>query len=278
VRLAVFDEYRIGVVRDEGVVDVSYAVPDHTGRWPWREVLTLLADLPRLRPALEAAAREGTPRPLASVRLRAPVPLPGKVIAAPVNYRPRQFEMNVEAAPISQGVYLKAPSSVIGAGDAIVLPFADRRVDYEGELAVVIGREARRVPVERALEYVAGYTGCFDITLRGRESAATRKSFDTFTPLGPWLVTADEIGDPAELTLRVYVNEELRQRASAHEMLLSVPELIAWVSRLMTLYPGDVLATGTPPGVGPLHPGDRLALEIAGVGRLELPVHGPEAA
>ncbi|MBX5490943.1 MAG: fumarylacetoacetate hydrolase family protein [Chloroflexi bacterium] len=278
MRLAVFDQYRIGVVREQAVVDVSHAVPGYTGRWPWSDVLTLVAELPRLRPTLEAAAREGPSRPLASVRLRAPVPLPGKLLAAPVNYRPRQLEMNVETDAASQGVYLKAPSAVVGASDAIVLPFADRRVDYEGELAVVIGRVARHVPAERALEYVAGYTGGFDITLRGRESAATRKSFDTFAPLGPVLLTADEVPDPGELTVKVYVNDELRQRATAREMLLEVPELIAWASRLMTLYPGDVIMTGTPPGVGPLRPGDRLALEIPRIGRLELPVRGPEAA
>jgi 2-keto-4-pentenoate hydratase/2-oxohepta-3-ene-1,7-dioic acid hydratase in catechol pathway len=278
LRLVVFDDYRVGVVRGGAVIDVSAHVPEYTGRWPHCYMLTLIAQFAALRPVLEAAAERGAERPLATCRLRAPVPLPGKVIAAPVNYRPRQLEMNVDAGIESYGVYLKAPSSVIGAGDAICLPFPDRRVDYEGELALVIGREACAVPASRALEYVFGYTGCFDITMRGGESSATRKSFDTFTPLGPVLVTADEVPDPHDLQLAVHVNGELRQRASTRELVVGVAELVAYCSRLMTLYPGDVVTTGTPPGVGPLRPGDRVALEIDRIGRMELPVRLREAA
>jgi 2-keto-4-pentenoate hydratase/2-oxohepta-3-ene-1,7-dioic acid hydratase in catechol pathway len=273
VRLVVFDDYRLGVVRGADVVDVSSLVPGYTGRWPHGDVLTVIAEFPRLRRVFAAAAEQGAGRPLASVRLRAPVPLPGKVIAAPVNYRPRQLEMNVDLAIDAYGVYLKAPSAVIGGGDTIRLPYPDRRVDYEGELVVVIGREARAVPAARALEYVFGYTGGFDITLRGRESSATRKSFDTFAPLGPTLVTADAVPDPGDLTLSVYVNDELRQRASARELVTGIADLVAYCSRLMTLYPGDVVMTGTPTGVGPLRPGDRLVLTIEPlIGRMELGV------
>ncbi len=149
-------------------------------------------------------------------------------------------------------------------------------MDYEGELVVVIGREARAVSAAQALDHVFGYTGGFDLTLRGRQSSATRKSFDTFAPLGPTLVTADAVPDPGDLTLTVHVNDELRQRATARELVTGIADLVAYCSRLMTLYPGDVLMTGTPTGVGPLRPGDRVALTVAPlVGRMELGVVGP---
>ena len=275
MRLVVFDDYRIGAVRGEAVVDVSGAVPDYHGRWPHADVLGLVADFTRLRPALEDAAERGPARPLSSVRLRAPIPRPGKLLAAPPNYRPRQREMNVDAGLEALGMYLKASSAVVGGGDAIRLPYPDRRVDYEGEVALVIGREARDVPATAALDYVFGYTGCVDVTLRGRETSATRKSFDTFAPLGPTLVTTDDVPDPGELTVSVCVNDELRQRGAVRELVVGVADLVAYCSRLMTLYPGDVISTGTPAGVGPLRPGDRLALSVEPrVGRMELPVVG----
>jgi 2-keto-4-pentenoate hydratase/2-oxohepta-3-ene-1,7-dioic acid hydratase in catechol pathway len=206
------------------------------------------------------------------VSLSCPLPRPGKIVGVPANYRSHLKEMNVTTTVAELGVFLKAPSSVIGPGEVIYLPYSDRRTDQEGELAVVIGRHARQVDRDGALDYVFGYTCLLDITVRGGEDRSARKSFDTFTPIGPTLVTADEIPDPDDLRLRCWVGNELRQDCSTGEMIVDVRGLIAYASSVMTLEPGDIIATGTPAGVGPLTHGDTVAVEIERVGRLEVTV------
>lgn len=198
--------------------------------------------------------------PLRDVRLRVPVADPSKIIAAPVNYRDHQAEMNVDAQIGALGFFLKAQSSLLDPGGTIQLPYHDRRFDQEGELAVVIGRTARRVSEQDALSCVFGYTGLLDITMRGGEDRSVRKSFDTFTPMGPVLVTADEFGDPGEVQLRCWVSGELRQKASTRDLIWDVPRLVSYASSVTTLYPGDVITTGTPAGVGPLAAGDTIRL------------------
>jgi 2-keto-4-pentenoate hydratase/2-oxohepta-3-ene-1,7-dioic acid hydratase in catechol pathway len=224
--------------------------------------------------------RPGTP--LERVRLAAPVPYPGKVIAAPANYRLHVEEMarpemrdvvKQEVHAIDQyGVFLKAPSSVVGPGATVELPFADRRTDHEVELGVVIGTRARDVPRAEAMAHVFGYTGVIDITVRGGEDRSTRKSFDTFTPLGPALVTADEVPDPGHLGLALWVNGVARQNGNTQDMIWDIPKLIEYASHVMTLHPGDVLSTGTPDGVGPLAPGDEVTIEIERIGRMSVTV------
>jgi 2-keto-4-pentenoate hydratase/2-oxohepta-3-ene-1,7-dioic acid hydratase in catechol pathway len=204
--------------------------------------------------------------PLRDVRLRVPVADPSKIIAAPVNYRDHQAEMNVDAAVGALGFFLKAPSSLLDPGGTIQLPYHDRRFDQEGELAVVIGRTARRVSEREALSCVFGYTGLLDITMRGGEDRSTRKSFDTFTPMGPVLVTADEFGDPGDVQLRCWVSGDLRQKASTRDLIWDVARLVSYASSVATLYPGDVISTGTPAGVGPLTAGDTIRLELSGLG------------
>lgn len=211
-------------------------------------------------------------RPLAGTALAAPLARPGKVVAAPVNYADHKAEMAEVRTVADYGVFLKAPTSVIGPGDRVRLPYRDMRTDQEGELAVVIGRTASRVPAERALDHVFGYSALLDITVRSGEDRSTRKSFDTFTPLGPWVTTADEVGDPQDLRLRCWVDGELRQDTSTAAMVFGVAELIAYASHVMTLEPGDVIATGTPAGVGAIAAGQRVAVEISKVGRLEVDV------
>ncbi|MBV9232376.1 MAG: fumarylacetoacetate hydrolase family protein, partial [Chloroflexi bacterium] len=152
------------------------------------------------------------------------------------------------------------------------LPYLDKRTDQEAELTVVIGRTARNVSVDEALDCVFGYTCGLDITVRSTEDRSTRKSFDTFTPLGPWVVTSDEVGDPHNLELRCWVNGVLRQQANTHDLIFNVAELIAYTSSVMTLWPGDVILTGTPAGVGPIVGGDRILMEIEKVGQLEVTV------
>lgn len=200
------------------------------------------------------------------------VPDPTKVIAAPVNYRDHQQEMNEDYGIDALGVFLKAPSSVLGHGGTVVLPYTDRRFDQEGELAVVISRTARFVDVADALMYVAGYTCCLDITMRGGEDRSTRKSFDTFSPVGPQLVTPDEVGDLSRLQLRTTVNGTLRQDADIADLIWGVPELLSYASSVMTLYPGDIITTGTPAGIGQIADGDNVSVEIDGIGELTITV------
>jgi 2-keto-4-pentenoate hydratase/2-oxohepta-3-ene-1,7-dioic acid hydratase in catechol pathway len=204
--------------------------------------------------------------PLRDVRLRVPVADPSKIIAAPVNYRDHQAEMNVETQVGALGFFLKAPSSLLDPGGTIQLPYHDRRFDQEGELALVIGRTARRVGEQDALSCVFGYTGLLDITMRGGEDRSARKSFDTFTPMGPVLVTADEFGNPDDVELRCWVSGELRQKASTRDLIWSVARLVSYASSVTTLHPGDVITTGTPAGVGPLAAGDTIRLKLSGLG------------
>ncbi|MFC9435270.1 fumarylacetoacetate hydrolase family protein [Nocardia sp. NPDC057030] len=208
--------------------------------------------------------------PVEDVILDVPVPDPSKIVAAPVNYRDHQTEMHHPTHIDSLGVFLKAPSSLLPPGGTIVLPYHGRRFDQEGELALVIGKEARHVAVADALDYVAGYTGLLDMTMRGSEDRSMRKSFDTFTPMGPYLVTPDEAGPVHELSLRCWVDGALRQDASIGELIWDVPTLVSYVSSVMHLHPGDVISTGTPAGVGEVVHGQRIDLAISGFGELHV--------
>lgn len=210
--------------------------------------------------------------PLDSVQVRGVVPDPSKIVAAPVNYLDHQSEMNEDAHIDALGVFLKAPSSVIPNGGTVSLPYLDRRFDQEGELALVIGRTARHVAEEDAVDHIAGYTCLLDLTMRGGEDRSTRKSFDTFTPVGPDLVTPDEVGELSALRLRTWVNEELRQDADIADLIWGVPALVSYISSVMTLHPGDIVSTGTPAGVGRITDGDTVVVEIDNVGRLEVTV------
>jgi 2-keto-4-pentenoate hydratase/2-oxohepta-3-ene-1,7-dioic acid hydratase in catechol pathway len=255
--------HRVGVATDRGVVDVTEQIPAQGPGGPMRRLLAAGTALPDLK--LDGPV---VPAP----RLLAPVPDPSKIVAAPVNYVDHQVEMTQDSHIDSLGVFLKAPSSLIGDGGLVELPYDDRRFDQEGELAVVIGRRATHVPVEHALDHVAGYTCLLDMTMRGGEDRSVRKSFDTFTPAGPHLVTPDEVGALEELELHTWVGGALRQRADIRDLIWDVPALIAYVSSVMVLEPGDILATGTPAGVGQVRDGDDITVEITNVGRLSVTV------
>lgn len=271
MRLAVLDGDRAALVTDTDVFDVTDQLPTTAGAYggPWLPWLEHGATVEDLR-ALDLSA---CPKiPLAQADLRAPLSRPGKIVAAPVNYLDHKVEMHEQKTIAEYGVFLKANSSVIGPGETVELPYSDMRTDQEGELAIVIGRTARHVSVDKALGHVFGYTGVLDITVRSTEDRSTRKSFDTFTPLGPWIVTADEVGDPDSLPLRCWVGGELRQQTNTSELIFSIAELVSYASSVMTLHPGDVIATGTPAGVGPLSDGTQIRLEIDRIGTLEVGV------
>ena len=210
----------------------------------------------------------GATFPLDDVRLLAPV-LPSKVVAVGRNYADHAREMGTEP-PAEPVLFLKPSTAVVGHGDPIAYPVKlTQRVDYEGELAVIIGRLCREVPAAQAAEVIFGYTCANDVTardLQARDGQWTRaKGFDTFCPLGPWIETD---ADPADLELTTVVNGEVRQQARTSQLLYDVPALVEYVSTVMTLLPGDVLLTGTPAGVGPLEDGDEVSVTIENVGSL----------
>lgn len=213
----------------------------------------------------------GYRHPLTEVRLLAPV-LPSKVVGIGKNYGDHAAEMG-GPAPADPLLFLKPSTSVLGPGEPVRYPASSTHVDFEGELAVVIGRTCRDIPAEHALDAVLGYTCGNDVTARDQQASdgqwTRAKGHDTFCPLGPWLETHL---DPAELELTTTVNGEIRQHARTSSLLHPVAELIAWVSSVMTLLPGDVILTGTPAGVGPVHPGDEVSVTIEGIGTLTNPV------
>ena len=282
MRLVVYDGNKVGVVKDKEVVDVTDVVGAGAEEWPPVAMTRLIGGFAKLRPRLEEALKTRKGKALDAVKLAPPVPYPSKVIAAPANYRLHIQEMSTremrdvvkqEVHAIDQyGVFLKAPSSVVGPGATIELPFPDRRTDHEVELGFVVGKTARNVKMADAMSYVFGYTGVMDITVRGGEDRSTRKSFDSFTPLGPMLVTADEVPDPHNLQLKLWVNGEQRQDGNTKDMIWNIPKLIEYASHVMTLYPGDVFSTGTPDGVGPLKAGDEVTIEIERIGRMSVKV------
>ena len=252
MRLVSYDDGQVGCLADDQVIPLTpRTMRDAIAAWNAGELAT---------------AGHGQGTPIRDVRLRVPVADPSKIIAAPVNYRDHQAEMNVDTQVGALGFFLKAPSSLLDPGGTIQLPYHDRRFDQEGELALIIGRTARRVGEDDALSHVFGYTGLLDITMRGGEDRSTRKSFDTFTPMGPVLVTADEFGDPDDVSLRCWVSGELRQKGTTRDLIWSVGRLVSYASSVTTLYPGDVISTGTPAGVGPLTAGDSIRLELSGLG------------
>lgn len=280
MRLGLYDDHRLGVLATDGtVVDLTDLVPGHTA--PEERMNALIAGWGELRPRVGERAAAGGGTPEADVRLRAPQPRPRNLLAAPVNYHKHQQEMggddgvyagrNIMTVEVRKG-FCKAVTSIVGPDGAIELPWADRRFDHEAELGVIIGKETRRVSAEQALDHVFGYTPLLDITLRGEEDRSFRKSMDTFTPIGPLIVTADEVPDPENLDFWLTVNGETRQKSNTSYLIYGIAKLIEVYSEVMTLQPGDVIATGTPEGVGQIVPGDTVVLTIPEVGELTMPV------
>ncbi|HZR71066.1 MAG TPA: fumarylacetoacetate hydrolase family protein [Burkholderiales bacterium] len=265
-----------GVIRGDDVSDVSGS-PELAGGIPG-----LLAGGSRALAALHDAAARARRVPLADVRLLAPIARPPKFLAIGLNYADHVKEAGLEP-PTFPVFFNKQTTCVVGPGDAIHRPRVSALLDYEGELGVVIGRRCRHVPAERAREVIGGYLVVNDVTVRDWQFKAPTmtlgKSFDTHGPIGPWLVTADEIADPQDLRIRTWVNGELVQDASTREMIFGVAEQIATLSTAFTLEPGDVISTGTPAGVGIvrkpmllLKAGDVVRVEVEGVGAIENPV------
>jgi 2-keto-4-pentenoate hydratase/2-oxohepta-3-ene-1,7-dioic acid hydratase in catechol pathway len=273
MKIARFNGGRIGIVVGDTIRDVTVAAGIDPAEWPPVGPVRLIADFAALRDKLAAAAQMASPLPLDEARLETPVPWPNKVIAYPTNYRDHAAEMASTTRADLQGYFLKANSSLSGPNDPIELPdVPGREVHHECEIAVVIGKQGRQIPIAPAIDHVFGYSCLLDITIRGKEERVMRKSFDTFTPVGPWIVTADEIPDPADIGMRLWVNGEKRQEATTKDLIVDIAQMIALASSASTLYPGDIIATGTPAGVGPIRDGDRVTIEVDHVGRMSVPV------
>jgi len=290
VRVATLADHRlVALVEGGDAVDLTPVLTEGRIAAGPERVGDQLAALTARGERVRAYLASDPPRlPATSLRLVAPSPRPATVLAAPLNYRTHIGELgdrspqstNLDARQL--GLIVLAPASVTGPDGRIELPdLPGREFHYEGEIAVVIGRSARGVPPERAMEHVLGYTGLIDVTLRlpaaddpayGREERSMRKSYHTFTPTGPCILTSDEVPDPKALTLELLHNCEVRQRGCLADLIVGVPELVARASAMLPLRPGDLIATGTPDGVGAIAPGDELTLRVSGVGELRMPV------
>ena len=269
---------RTGVLAGEEIVDLT----DPTVGLPGDMATLLGAGEPALQAARRAPATAARRFGAGEVRLLAPVPAPPKVLAIGMNYRAHVAELGREA-PEFQYWFNKQRTCVVGPGAGIAVPAVSDKVDYEGELAMVIGRRCRHVPAARAMEVVAGFGVMNDVSVRDWQwrtpTFTMGKSFDTHGPLGPGIVTPDEIVDPGALAVRTWVNGELRQSGSTADLIFGLGEMIEYLTTAFTLEPGDVLATGTPAGVGAsfdpprwLVAGDTVRIEVEGVGVLENPV------
>jgi 2-keto-4-pentenoate hydratase/2-oxohepta-3-ene-1,7-dioic acid hydratase in catechol pathway len=278
MKICRYDDDRLGLVQGEEVLDVSEAleaIPEQ--RWPLAQGDPFILNFKAVLAAAKKLAPKAKRKPLSKVKLLAPVANPGKIIAAPINYNDHVAESikdpgiahgrtNIQRGIGEWGLFLKAGSSLIGFGEEIRLRWPERRNDHEVELALVIGKRGNKIPREKALEHVCAYAIGLDMTVRGPELQCFRKSIDTYSVLGPWLVTADEVGDPNHLDLSITVNGEVRQSSNTRFLVYDVERLIEFGSSMYTLHPGDVIMTGTPAGVSPVKPGDTLHAYVEGIG------------
>ena len=288
MKIARFDGGRIGVVTGNRITDVSDACGVDPAEWPPVGVNRVIASFAGLRRAIEAAVIAAPSRALADVRLETPIPWPHKLLAMPNNFAAHGAEMrtanfgggSANSAPADQaGFFMKSNASMIGPAEPIVLPDRpDRQFHYECELATVVGTGGTNIGVADALDHVFGYACLIDVTMRGAGERVMRKSFDSFTPVGPWITTSDEVGLPDDVELRLWLNGELRQHAVAHEMVVGIREQIALCSSVTRLEPGDIIASGTMAGVGALTAGDAVTIEVSRVGRMDLVVAAPVRA
>jgi len=270
MKICYFDDFRLGVLRGDEVVDVSAEVQDipHTG--PHDLISGLIARFDAYRPRLEKAAADGAGIPISGVRFRPPLPKPGKIDCMAVNY----MEDGTRDAPAPINAFHKAPEAVIGDGDTMVLPDVPASVfEGEAELGLVIGKTATNVPAADAMDHIFGYVNFIDGSARNLPPPGNTffqvKSRDTFAPIGPYIVTKDEIADPQKLQVRLWVNGTLMQDFNTDDMAHKIPRCIEWLSSIHTLSPGDLVASGTNHrGLNAFQDGDKVELEVEGLGRL----------
>ncbi len=284
MKLCRYNDNKLGVVENEQLIDISEAievVPET--RWPRPPGDGLIANLGTVKTVARMLRKWGFVQRHTSVDILSPVVNPTKVIGAPTNYAKHideaqadpEISVGRERSTIeTNGLFLKTPV-LVGPSEGVALQFPDRRQDHEIELAMIIGETCKNVAYDDALDVVAGYAIGLDMTVRGVEDRSMRKACDGYSVLGPWLVTADEIADPDALELAISVNGEERQRSTTADQIFDCRRLIEYATTFYTLYPGDVIMTGTPEGVGPVRPGDVMHCEIEGIGAMDVTVRAP---
>ncbi len=280
MRICWFDDNKLGLVEGDMVSDVSAALKVLPApQYPAPKGDLLIANLDKVRAEIEKVALAAKKVPISSARLLSPVASPTKIIGVPVNYMKHVQEAKEQLHVFTArhqgtieeaGLFLKSTSSLIGPSEPVKLRFPDRRSDHEMEVGVIIGQVANNVKEADALKYIAGYCIALDMVVRGSEDRSFRKSIDTYSVAGPWLVTADEIPDPGHLSFSLSVNGEVRQASNSELMILGIPRQIAWASEWYTLYPGDIIMTGTCEGVSRIVPGDVMHCEIEKIGAMDV--------
>ena len=273
MKLVLYNDFQPGVLKGDSVVDISQAIADLKGASPQETMQNLITNFESVRSKLEGLLASSQGVPLSSVRLRVPLPRPGKILCCIGNYKEGTQR---EIRPLD--IFLKSPDSVIGPGDTVVFPEYPATIfHHEAELAVVIKAKAKGVSEAEAMNHVFGYTAFMDVSARGvgRQGAGSflGKSYDTFGPLGPVVVTADEISDPHKLAIKYWVDGKLRHDYNTSNIEHPIPEVVAFASAVMTLLPGDIIALGTNhQGIGPLQDGEVGEIEIEGIGRMTINV------
>ena len=269
MKLVFFDDFKLGVLNGDQVVDISSVVQDVPHTEPGNLISGLIARFDDYRGRIESAA-QGQGKPVSEVRLRSPLPKPNNIVCMAVNY----MEDGTRDAPAPINAFQKSPNCVIGNGDTMVLPDMPATIfEGEAELALVIGKYAANVSEADAMSYIFGYLNFIDGSARGVPAFYQMKSRDTFAPMGPYLVTADEIANPQNLQVKLWVNGELKQNYNTDDMAHKIPRTISWISSIHPLEPGDVIATGTNHrGLSAFMDGDVIELETEGLGRLSIHV------
>lgn len=268
MKLLFFDDFKLGVLKGDAVVDVSETVQDipHTG--PHNLINGLIEHFADYRERLAQAVERGSGVPVSQVRIRPPLPKPYNIVCMAVNY----MENGTRSEPAPINAFQKAATSVIGNGDVMVLPDIPATIfEGEAELALVIGKRADQVSEAEAMDYVFGYLNFIDGSARGVPAFYQMKARGTFAPMGPYLVTADEVPDPQNRQVKLWVNGELKQDYNTDDMAHKIPRVISWISSIHPLEPGDIIATGTNHrGLSAFQNGDLIEIETAGLGRLRI--------
>jgi len=291
MKICRYNDDRMGVVRGDLVHDVTEAQTEIRKAAPYAmKGDAVVAALPQWRERIERMADKAPGKPISGVKLLPPVARPTKLTCAPTNYQAHIAEMDKASKEagsqivrhqspniLEAGMFLKANSALVGPSEGIPIRFPNRRNDHEVELVMIIGKTGSDIPQAKALDYVAAYALGLDMTVRGKEDRSFRKSVDGYAVLGPWIVTADEIPDPDAIPLSLTVNGEARQSSNTSQLIYNCRRLIEFASEFYTLYPGDLLYTGTPDGVGPVKPGDVIVCRSApALGELKINVRAHE--
>lgn len=280
MKLCWFNDRRLGLVQGDEIEDITSILSQLPPSDPFSMSDYLIENLDEVKSGIAKLKTNEARIPLKSAKLLSPVLRPSKIIGAPVNYHDhineaknaatvfKQYDGGIE----DQGLFLKASSSLVGSSEGIEVHFPNRPTHHEIELAVIIGRVGKNIPQDKALSYVAGYAIALDMTVRGNEDRSFRKSLDSYSVLGPYLTTADDVADPQNLAFTLEVNGELRQSSNTSDMIMKIDRQISWASTFYTLYPGDVIMTGTSAGVGPVVPGDVIIAKMQGLGSMTVAV------